>query len=424
MTQHDDFDRVFSAWLDERAPGREPDGLLETILTRTHRTRRRPDLTFPERWLPMRLSASHPFAAVARLAWLLLVLAVIIALAVVALGSGGQRRLPSPFGPATPGLITFEANGQVLLADPDGNHARPLLAGSSPIWSRDGLRIGFWVPSGGSASPTASLYVANADGTNRQELVADAPDPGACLGPGLEWSPDASQIAYAAMLNGTPRVFVVATSGGTATPIGDPNLAAVSPAWSPDGTRITFKGGTSASDEGLYVMVADGSHPTRLTARATAGHPCAFESAQWAPDGSRLLFSAGDTDRRQIWVENADGTDERAVGGDNPEQWWPVWSPDGARIAFDRRNLSTAAYATLVIARPDGSQAITPAGADRCSGEPPIWSPDGRTVFCFGFDTSSSTLTGLILLDPAGQKPAVTIPIAGTSGQASYQRLP
>ena len=53
MTARDDFDRHLAAWLDDRAPMREPEPLLGQVLARTARTRRRPAWLIPERWIPM-----------------------------------------------------------------------------------------------------------------------------------------------------------------------------------------------------------------------------------------------------------------------------------------------------------------------------------------------------------------------------------
>jgi Tol biopolymer transport system component len=52
---------------------------------------------------------------------------------------------------------------------------------------------------------------------------------------------------------------------------------------------------------------------------------------RWSPDGSLIAFSPSRAFNGGIFVIGADGTDERRlteVGG------WPVWWPDGKRIAY------------------------------------------------------------------------------------------
>jgi TolB protein len=59
------------------------------------------------------------------------------------------------------------------------------------------------------------------------------------------------------------------------------------PAWSPDGTRIAFMGGTSASEYDIWVVDTDGSNVTRLTdSPGPDGWPA------WSPDGTRVAFSS------------------------------------------------------------------------------------------------------------------------------------
>jgi hypothetical protein len=56
MTWQLDPDRIITAWLEDSAPTREPDGLLTRALSATARTPRRSRWAVPERWLPMALT--------------------------------------------------------------------------------------------------------------------------------------------------------------------------------------------------------------------------------------------------------------------------------------------------------------------------------------------------------------------------------
>jgi Tol biopolymer transport system component len=71
--------------------------------------------------------------------------------------------------------------------------------------------------------------------------------------------------------------------------------------WSPDGSSICF-----SSNEGgtfnVYVMRADGSHPTKLT------HTGASVWTSWSPDRKRIAFSSNRNGNTDIYVMNADGS--------------------------------------------------------------------------------------------------------------------
>jgi Tol biopolymer transport system component len=101
-----------------------------------------------------------------------------------------------------------------------------------------------------------------------------------------------------------------------------------SPAWSPDAQRIAFYSERDGNAE-IYVMNADGSNERRLTnTTADEGYP------SWSPDGTTITF---DTDRDgnfEIYAMGADGTNPRRLTNDPATDVSASWSPDGTRIAF------------------------------------------------------------------------------------------
>ena len=122
MSNPDGFDRLITTWLDELAPMREPDGLLETVTGRIERSRRRPSWALLERWLPMQTRAK--FGAIPRTAIILVTLGILAAvLTAVAIGAQPSR-LPPPFGVARNGSIAYSVDGDIYLADPRSNPAR------------------------------------------------------------------------------------------------------------------------------------------------------------------------------------------------------------------------------------------------------------------------------------------------------------
>ena len=117
---------------------------------------------------------------------------------------------------------------------------------------------------------------------------------------------------------------------------------------SPDGRTIVF---TSLKDGDLdiYTMNVDGSNVRQLT--NTVGYD---GGPWWSPDGKRIVYRANhpqdSTEIRQyrdlldqhlvkpskveIFVMNADGSDNRQVTALGGANFGPSWSPDGERIIF------------------------------------------------------------------------------------------
>ena len=107
------------------------------------------------------------------------------------------------------------------------------------------------------------------------------------------------------------------------------------PVWSPVSERIALVANESGDDE-IWAINRDGSDPRRLTETNEIynaqqigkdtfipelnGHP------SWSPDGSQLVFWSNRSGTRQIWLMNADGSEQRLLMVPNPyHDWDPVW---------------------------------------------------------------------------------------------------
>jgi Periplasmic component of the Tol biopolymer transport system len=90
-------------------------------------------------------------------------------------------------------------------------------------------------------------------------------------------------------------------------------VSGVNPKFSPDGALITYQ------NNGIKVMNSDGTYSRLLN--ATGGLP------SFNPAGTMIAY-----DDNGIWKINVDGTGRTQLTSD--AGYWPVWSPDGAQIAF------------------------------------------------------------------------------------------
>ena len=96
-------------------------------------------------------------------------------------------------------------------------------------------------------------------------------------------SPDGGSIAFTAVVNGVPSLFVCSLPGcSSPRPIGAAKFdTAVS--WPPDGRGVAY-----ASDGNLWVQPLSGGAPRQLT-RFTDGRP--IRSFAWSRDGQRLAIT-------------------------------------------------------------------------------------------------------------------------------------
>ena len=144
------------------------------------------------------------------------------------------------------------------------------------------------------------------------------------------------------------------------------------PVWSPDGTRIAvyadriFNIRDRDDNVDIYIVRGDGSGFTRLT-----DDPASDAFPIWSPDGQRIAFYSDRTGNGEVYVMNADGSGltqlTRRGGADVPYSW----SPDGTRIAFES---SRDGNREIYVMNADGS------GLIRLTNEPavdrdPVWSP-------------------------------------------------
>jgi Tol biopolymer transport system component len=108
----------------------------------------------------------------------------------------------------------------------------------------------------------------------------------------------------------------------------------------------------------------------------------------------------------QIYTSAPDGTDIRQVTTGPRSADHPSWSPDGARIVFDRAVSDTASGIFVVNA--DGSNAVEIAA----SGNSPTWLPDGRIAFMCS--------AGVCVTDANGANARTLIPRADAADAFDY----
>ena len=140
----------------------------------------------------------------------------------------------------------------------------------------------------------------------------------------------------------------------------------------------------------IYVMDADGSNQTRVT-RGPSGD----WSPAWSPDGHRIAFHSDRDGNREIYVMDGNGSNQTRLTRDAANDMGPTWSPDGRRIAFhsDRDENSD-----IYVMDADGSNQ-TRLTRGTSWDESPAWSPDGRRI---AFESWGYERSGIYVMDADG----------------------
>jgi len=235
------------------------------------------------------------------------------------------------------------------------------------------------------------IFVVNADGSAPANLTSSPSDDKCCP----VWSPDGTRIAFVSNRDGNDEVYVIGADGSGFTNLTNNPAPDNKPAWSPDGTHIAFVSGrdarilpsetpTSLADlwtkgdygwEQVYVMNADGSDQARLTENRSS--PAGDSFPVWSPDGTSMAFistrgGSPDVYVSDVYLMNADGSGQTPLT-DGREASMPTWSPDGTRLAFVSGFATGAAQVYVMNA--DGSGAV-----QLGDGSSPAWSPDGTHI--------------------------------------------
>ena len=137
--------------------------------------------------------------------------------------------------------------------------------------------------------------------------------------------------------------------------------------------RIIFSSFRDNSDLEIYVMDADGSNQTRLTNRRGVDR-----HGSWSPDGKKIAFFSLRDVNSEIYVMNADGSSETNITRTAATEQDPSWSPVGDKIAFTswRRGEGWEIY----VIDADGSNRRRLTFDNDSPDQSPAWSSDGSKI--------------------------------------------
>ncbi len=249
-------------------------------------------------------------------------------------------RLTSGAGPdespsvARDGRIAFlnsHGRGVLVVVRLDTGEVREVYSHSSTLWapalSPDGQQVAV---SRLEADGSWHIWLVPVSGGDARQLTfGKVPE----IYP--RFSPDGRVLIYSTYGTTANRIWQVPVSGGPASPVTPERPQSDSNGdISPDGKWVAFAR-TEQGTVRIYVAPMGGGEARRLT-NAPSTVP------RWSPDGNWIAYSPSRSFTAGVWVMRSDGTGARRLSDTGG---WPVWWPDGKKIAFQ-------------IVGPDGNEQI------------------------------------------------------------------
>lgn len=255
------------------------------------------------------------------------------------------------------------------------------------------------------------------------------------------WSPDGMRLVFTTRGGETEPLYEYDLATDTSRQLfacETPCLGDDEPAYSPDGTRVSFiralgpivtspsGGGGVPADCGLWIGEVSSGEVTQITSNTDP--PCDREyEAHWSPDGTQITYwrnpyENGEPTGTAVFVINADGTNEQRLTDPALFAGSPDWSPDGEWIVFSTYPLlefQCCRVSDLYRIHPDGTgmEPLTHYDYEELRAAHPRYTPNGKWIL---FTSVTPATRSLWVIPAEGGAPIVLLQ-GGLYGHATWQ---
>ncbi len=209
-----------------------------------------------------------------------------------------------------------------------------------------------------------ALQVADSDGYNPQTVVSSN-EP--LISPA--WSPDGTKLAYVSFEKKKPIIFVQSLVSGSRKVIANFKGNNSAPSWSPDGNKLAIVLTYGANSQ-VYTINADGTGLKQITKSSAID-----TEPVWSPDGKWLYFTSDRGGKPQIYKVSVVGGEASRITFEGAYNVSPRFSPDGKSLAYinNEGGRFRVALKDLVSGQ---VQILSEGGQD----ESPSFAPNGRVI--------------------------------------------
>ena len=208
------------------------------------------------------------------------------------------------------------------------------------------------------------LQIADADGVGAQTALASR-EP--IMSPA--WSPDGTRLAYVSFENKKPVVYVHSLVSGQRQAVANFKGSNSAPAWSADGRQLAVVLSKDGGSQ-IYLIGADGSNPRRITNTSSIDTEPYF-----SPDGQSIYFTSDRGGSPQIYRMSAAGSEATRVTFDGNYNVSPRVSGDGKTLVYIAREGSRFQLKSFDLASRQ-TQGLTDGQHD----ESPSFAPNGKMI--------------------------------------------
>jgi TolB protein len=247
------------------------------------------------------------------------------------------------------------------------------------------------------SSSVKEISVMDYDGHNIRQLTTDN-----SINISPAWSPDGSRVCYTTFQNNNPDLYLYNVNTGLKIKLSDVQGLNSAPAWSPDGKQIALTLSSDANAE-IYLMDVERRKSRRITYNQAID-----SSPSWSPSNRELAFTSDRTGQPQVYIMDTDGMNVRRLTWEGTYNDSPAWSPRGDRIAYVSRTDSGFDIYTIDVTGRNRMRLTDSSGAN----ENPHWSPNGYSLV-FSSNRSGPRALYSMFWDGTDQKKL-------TSGSESY----
>src|SRR5215475_5586122 len=220
---------------------------------------------------------------------------------------------------------------------------------------------------------SSHIWMVNIDGTNDRQITFSQESEGS-----PRWSPDGKYLSFASSRPGKTRgnqVWLLDRNGGEAMQLTEIKGRLQGHEWSPDSKRLALVVGDPDPE-------ADPGPSPQPGATPRVPKPIVIDRYRYKQDGQGYLLSGRHT---YIYLFDIATKKLERLTKSKWDESSPVWSPDGARIAFmsnhsDDPDRDPAAQLYVADAQAGATEKLLTTPDNRANRTRPEWSKDGKWI--------------------------------------------